>query len=181
VRRTILVLLLALGTACGSQPQESADSSAPAPTTSAPASSTTVTTAPPMPTTTVYAPGTVEGQIEAAYLAAWDDFAIAMRRVEPQILEQRHDEVALDYRRENVSDLARDGLAAEVVVEHDYVVQQLTPTRAAVVDTYVNHMRAIDPVTGDFAEPDPNSLVGSAYTLELRGTLWVIIDIDAVE
>jgi len=146
-------------------------SSDPAPPTS---------TAPPTPPSTIYDPSSIEGQIEADYLAAWDAFAIAMHQVDETPLEDAYAEQALEYRSTDVQRVREQGLAAEIEVEHSYTIEQLAASRAAVVDDLVNHMRLIDPTTGAYVEPDPDSRLGRAFTLELRGSRWVVIDINEV-
>lgn len=158
---------------------DSLPATAEGPTTSSdPATPTS--TAPPTPPSTIHDPSSIEGQIEADYLATWDAFARAMAGADEAHLEDAFADKALQYRTTDVERVRAQGLAARIEVEHDYDIEQLTDTRAAVVDDLVNHMRLVDPSTGAFTEPDPNSPLGRAFTLELRGDRWIVIDINEV-
>jgi hypothetical protein len=134
-----------------------------------------------MPTTTVYAPDTVEGQIEAAYLASWDAYAEACLSVDVDGLTSFYADEALEYRRADIDGMRTAGRAARCEVEHDYVVEQLGAAVAVVSDNYISHLRLIDPDTGAFLEADPNIRDGSVYTLERRGDRWLITDINALQ
>jgi len=118
VRRTpnlislVLVVVLAglLFGACRAGPDEAGDADASVPaldgsTTSEAPPSTTTTSEPASPPSTVYAPDTIEGRIEADYLAAWDAYAEACATADTSPLEHFYADAALGYREQNVQQL----------------------------------------------------------------------------
>jgi len=146
-------------------------------------SSTTTSTAPERPTsttTTAFAPASVEGQVEAAYLKSWDVYADAVYNLEL-------DEAALaevyagDYLATVSAEIARrtqEGEAAFVAVEHDYSIQLTDSGTAVVVDRYQNHQVLIDFQTKEPVEPDPDELVTDVVTVALMDGIWKVIRIE---
>jgi len=193
VRRTpnlislVLVVVLAglLFGACRAGPDEAGDADASVPaldgsTTSEAPPSTTTTSEPASPPSTVYAPDTIEGRIEADYLAAWDAYAEALAVPDASLLEPHFSGEALALVTRDVHQLLADGQAVNVWVEHDYDISNLSSEIGGVQDAFVNHMRLIDPRTGAYQEPDPNARLGRAYTLTLENGLWSISNIVSV-
>jgi hypothetical protein len=133
------------------------------------------------PPSTVYATDTLEGQIEADYLAAWDAFASACATADATELQQSYADAALGYRQQNIEDIVARGAVGECAVEHAYNIAIVGDDLAAVSDDYVNHMRLVDPESGSYLEPDPNVRDGSVYTLEKRDGTWIVVDINGLE
>jgi hypothetical protein len=178
-----VALVVVAGTGCGGG-GESADDVAPSGTvverTSTTEGPTTTSTTEAATTPTSHAPDTVEGQVEAAYLHSWEVTTEAFAEVDSAPLAEAFADTALQYRTQDVEGLEADGQAVEVDVEHAYRISLDSSTRAVVNDIYINHMRLIDPATGDYLEPDPNEQVGSSYLLELRDGTWIVIDINRI-
>jgi hypothetical protein len=146
------------------------------------ASSTTSTTSdvperPPHSTdTTVYDPSTVEGEVEAAYLRSWEVYAEAVWTLEYDQAEFA-EVYAGDQLKTKVAELERrqrERRAVRAVVEHDYTVDVVAPTKAVVIDQYVNHMTLVDADTKRDREPDPNELTLISYRLELVSGAWKV-------
>lgn len=178
----VVVGVLVVLAACGAVEKDEVvvDDSVPSPSSSAgEATTTTSTTA--TPPSTVYAPDTLEGEVEAAYLAAWDAFADACASASTDGLDTFYADEALGYRTESLRQLSDRGAVGECLVDHQYNIGLIAEDTAAVVDNYVNHMRLIDPQTGSYLEPDPNVRDGSVYTVEKRDEAWIITDINGLE
>jgi hypothetical protein len=162
VRRTIgcawVVLLLALP-ACSSG-------------TKADAGPTASVTA---PSTTADPQAAVKAEVEAAYLKSWEDYTRAIRVLDVSLLTSSYADDALDTRRHEFEELRQAGQAAAMRVEHGPLQIQLDGSRAMVEDTYRNHSVLVDPATGAPLEPDPNNVLRRRYTLERRGSVWVVI------
>ncbi|MFZ6002949.1 MAG: hypothetical protein ACOYXM_03365 [Actinomycetota bacterium] len=168
-------LVLALGvSACGG------DGGGAAPTTTDGALVTSTTSTAPerqaSTTTTAYAPTSVEGEVEAAYLRSWDVYADAVYNLE--LDEQKLAEVyAGDYLATVTAEIearVQEARAALVRVEHDYSVEVVDDTTAAVVDRYRNHQVLIDPRSKQPVEPDPDEEVVDVITLTLIGGEWKV-------
>lgn len=141
---------------------------------------TTTSTAPERPVTTpstIYAPDTVEGQVEAAYLESWEVYADAVYHLRldeadlERVFAEDHLQTKLDEIRRRIS----EGRAALVRVEHDYTVQLVDESTAVVVDEYRNHQRLIDPITKKPIEPDPDELVSDAVTMHRVQEVWRVV------
>jgi hypothetical protein len=189
VHRRILPLLSLLAfvlvfEACSGVDEKAAvlvDDSLPTPTSTTEAepadTSTTVASTPP---STVYAPDTLEGQVEAAYLAAWDAYEHALAVPDAELLGGSFIGRALQLTTLDINDLLASGSAVDVDVEHSYTITSITDTRAAVQDIYENHMRLIDPSSGSYLEADPNKEVGVLYTMDLVDDSWHISGINSL-
>lgn len=155
-----------------------------APTTTSVASttteaSTTSTTTPERQastTTTAFDPASVEGEVEAAYLRSWDVYAAAVYDLvlDEQALAEVYAEEHLATKRNEIEGRIADGRAALVVIEHDYTVQAIDDTTAAVIDRYTNHQVLIDPVTKQPIEDDPNEVLTDFVTLRLVDGGWKV-------
>jgi hypothetical protein len=148
---------------------------APTPTTEA----TTTTTAPERmasTTTTAFDPATVEGEVEAAYLRSWDVYADAVYHLEldEQALAEVYAGEHLETKRSEIEGRIADGRAALVVVEHDYEIQFLDASTAAVIDQYRNHQVLIDPDTKAPIEDDPNEVITDLVTVKFVADSWKV-------
>jgi hypothetical protein len=139
-----------------------------------PSSSPTGASAPP---STMYATDTVEGEIEADYLSAWQNFERAIVEEDSSILGEAHTGPALRDLTEQVNELIADGQSARIEVEHGLTVVVVGDGVAAVTNTYVNHSVTLDRSTGEPSEPDPNEVVARTYTMHLENGTWKIYEI----
>jgi hypothetical protein len=149
----------------------------PSASTSTDPSTTTETTVPERPastTTTAFDPASVEGEVEAAYLASWDVYADAVYDLEldEQALAKVYGGEHLQTKTDEITDRIADGRAALVDVEHDYEVQMVDETTAVLVDEFVNHQVLIDPETKEPIEEDPNESGADAVSLKQSGGVW---------
>jgi hypothetical protein len=127
-------------------------------------------------TTTTTRELTVEEQVEAAYLHAWDLYTDAMSSVDPSALEEAFAERALEIVTADVAKLAADGQRGRMSVEHNYEIA-VEGGSATVVDNYVNHSVLLDADTGEALEPDPNKVLEYTYTFRLIEDMWKVIAI----
>jgi hypothetical protein len=149
-------------------------------------SSSTSSTAPERPastTTTAYDPAAVEGQIEAAYLRSWDVYAQAVYDLEldEAALAEVYAEDHLQTKRDEVQRRIDEGRASWVRIEHDYTIQQIDSSTAAVIDRYRNHQVLIDPVTKAPVEADPDADVIDLVTLKLVEGRWKVTRIEGLQ
>ena len=144
-----------------------------------PRSTTTSTTAAPEPTTTsTSAPptGSLEGEVEAAYLRSWDVYREAMFRLDPSRLEEVYAGDALDLRRREI---ATAPSPVRVHVDHDYEIAVVGPDTALVFETYRNHSVYLDRTTMQPIEPDPNSVLRREYVLQKEPPGWRVTQANA--
>jgi len=174
-RRTVtralgLTAALVLTAACGDD-----DGSSESTTTDRPTSTeTTVPDRPASTTTTAFDPASVEGEVEAAYLASWDVYADAVYDLEldQQALAEVFAGEHLQTKTDEITERIEDGRAALVRVEHDYEIQMVDETTAVLVDEFVNHQVLIDPETKEPIEEDPNERGADAVSLKQSGGVW---------
>jgi hypothetical protein len=171
------VLALAAAACSGDDGDAGATTTTEAATTTAP-TTTTVPERPPSTTTTAFAPTTVEGEVEAAYLRSWDVYAEAVYnlQLDEAALSSVYAEPLLSVRRNELTRRVNEGRAAAVSVEHDYTIDITGPDTAAIVDSYVNHQVLIDPETKVPVESDPNERLVDAFTARLVDGRWLIFD-----
>ncbi|MEA3056654.1 MAG: hypothetical protein QOD30_2086 [Actinomycetota bacterium] len=126
-------------------------------------------------TTTV----SVEAEVEAAYLKSWDVYTDAVRTVDIAKLPTAYVDKALQIATDDVNRLRRDGVRAEMRVEHHYEIHVASsaPDVAQVIDEYVNHSVLVDAATGEPREPDPNKVLNESYLLKRTDGQWKVFDI----
>lgn len=183
VRGVTLCIALGLVSAACSDDEPS---SAPTTTTVDDITTSSTTTAPerePSTTTTAFDPTSVEGAVEAAYLKSWDVYANAVYDL--QLDEEALAEVYAESYLTTVSaELERridERKAALVRVDHDYTIQVIDGTTAAVVDSYQNHQVLVDVETKQPVEADPDEAVIDVVTLELSDGLWRVTLIEELQ
>lgn len=172
------LLLVAATAACSSD-----DTSASTTTTTQ--RTTTTSTAPLRPTsttTTTYAPASVEGQVEAAYLKSWDVYAEAVYNLhlDEAALAEVYADRSLESKRTEIRERISDKRAALVRVEHRYDVVVLSTDRAKVIDRLVNHQVLIDPATKVPVEEDPNEQIVFSFELVATDGVWRVVLIERV-
>lgn len=141
----------------------------------------TTSTSPPRPTTTtstIYAPGTVEAEVEAAYLRSWEVYSEAVYTLvlDEEALASVVGDPLLAHQREEIGERIASGRAALVRVEHNYEIELLRSDAALVTDTYVNHQVLIDPTGKGPIEPDPNEVMTDVFALSKMGGRWLVTD-----
>lgn len=157
-----------------------------APTSTTTHRTTTTSTAPERPTsttTTTYAPGSVEGQVEAAYLKSWDVYAEAVYnlRLDEAALAAVYAGRSLESKRAEIRERIAEKRAALVRVEHRYDVVILDAERAKVVDRLVNHQVLIDPRSKEPVEDDPNEQIVFSFELAAIDGVWRVTLIERVK
>jgi hypothetical protein len=167
--------------ACGGVEEEAevlVDDSLPTPTSTTEAepadTSTTVASTPP---STVYAPDTLEGQVEVAYLESLNGFMSAITEANPDHLGRRHTGDALSTLTTQVNELIENGESARFEITHDYEIDLISNEVARVQDVSQNHSVSIDRATGEPTESDPNEELLSTIALRLEQGEWKVSDI----
>ncbi|MGE3620642.1 MAG: hypothetical protein AB7L84_09280 [Acidimicrobiia bacterium] len=160
-----------------------ASSASVAPSTSS-STTSTVPLRPTSTTSTTYAPGTVEGQVEAAYLRGWDVYA-------DQVWNLELDEAALsevlaggqlEVTAQEIRDRIAEGRASWVRSDRQIqVVVDVELGRAVVLDAWRNHQVLIDPVTKQPVEADPDEEIADQIALELVDGVWKTVMITRFE
>jgi hypothetical protein len=163
--------------ACSGDDAEVAE--APAPT------AVTTTTSPPRPTTTtstIYAPGTVEAEVEAAYLRSWEVYSEAVYTLvlDEQALASVYAGDHLDTVRNEVQRKIAERRASFLSLEHSYEVEMTSSTTALIFDEQVNHHVLIDAETKEPIEPDPNQHLSAVVQLGLGSSGWRVERIELV-
>lgn len=173
-----LALLLLVGlTGCG--PDEEAPEAHSEPTEPDAATSedeASTTTEPDRAETppTSYAPDTVEGEIEAAYLQSWQTFEDAIIEADPDLLQQSFTGEALEVLTAQVDELIANGESARIEIEHDYEISPASDTTASLIDVQINHSVLLDRESGEPLEADPEEQVLRTYTLALVEDRWLV-------
>lgn len=164
----LLLAVLALAPGCSGDSSDKAD---------AQPTDVTTSTSPPRPTTTtstIYAAGTVEAEVEAAYLRSWEVYSEAVYTLvlDEEALASAFAGGHLPIVRTEISDRMRNRRAAFVDREHNISVEVITPDQAVVTDDVVNHQVLIDAVTKEPIEQDPNDVYTDLVVLERTGGIW---------
>ena len=176
-RRAGALVLLLLTTACSSDGGDTDDAVV---TTTTEA--TTTSTSPPRPTTTtslVYAPGTVEAEVEAAYLRSWEVYSEAVYTLvlDEEALANSFGGDHLATVRDEIMERIEQGRAARFSMEHRYTIDTSQPPFAVVFDRQVNHQVLVDPATKEPIEADPNELIERTVVLQMDNNIWRVIRI----
>lgn len=119
---------------------------------------------------------TPEEQVEAAYLFYWDvvldAFARGDDRYLPLVLVDEGLAMHIDQiRRHNSQGIRMTGDKV-----HNYQIQVLEPTIAALLDEQYSRLRTEDVETGEVIEADPYEQKYWRYTLVKRDDQWLISD-----
>jgi hypothetical protein len=181
----LLVAALLSGSllACSSGTANDAPSATVAAGSSRNGNGTTTTVAPATTTTTALvaaeAPaGSVERDVEDAYLRSWDVYTDAMLRLDPSRLDEVYSGEALDVRTNEIADLAARNTPAVMRVRHDYEIVMVNADDALVLENYLNHSVLVDGTTMQPIEPDPNKVVKREYVLRRERDGWRVAHIN---
>lgn len=128
---------------------------------------------------TSYAPDTVEGEIEAAYLGAINAFQEAVIAGDPSDLGRFFTGRSLEALSSQVEDLAAAGQSGRFDRTFGITVSVISSEDgvAAITDEYENHSVTLDRETGEPTEADPNESVLSNVTLLREGEAWKVSEI----
>lgn len=150
----------------------------PTPTPSATVvASPTEPTEPTEPTATATpSPEELEAEVSAAYLAYWDGYAEALLNLDVALVDEWAVGDELRAIADEIETLRGDGVAARIVVEHDFDIVSLTATDAVVIDEYVNNSFYVDPQSKEPEEADgPGDVIRETVFLELVDGRWVVV------
>ncbi len=128
----------------------------------------------PTPTPTPAPAPSVEEEVEAAYLAYWDAYALAALWLDASLMEGFASGEELRRIRDEVAALRESGVALRVVVEHDLLVVVTSPASAVVVDQVTNRSFYVDPVSKQppRAEGGGEELRDTVF-MEKAGERWI--------
>lgn len=138
-------------------------------------------TAPPTPRTSVGADPALVAEVEAAYLVAWEVWAVACLRLDPVSLEGVFAPPELDRAREYVRQLRASGRALRLDAAHRVTVLEFDGDNAFVLDELTDRSLYVDPATRrplpSGAQPSPTGTERLHCRLRRTETGWRIIDI----
>jgi hypothetical protein len=174
------VLALAAAACSGDDGDAGATTTTEAAATTTAPTTTTVPERPPSTTTTAFAPTTVEGEVEAAYLRSWDVYAEAVYNLEldEAALSSVYADEALQTQRDEIEQRIRDREPSLVRVDHKYQVVLSGASAANVIDEFTNHQVLVDPDTRQAIEPDPNETQVINFSLRLINGSWRITHLE---
>lgn len=89
----------------------------------------------------------LEAEISAAYLAYWDAYAEALLHLDPSLAEEFATGEELDRISEEIQMLEADGVAARLVIEHDFAVINIEGDTAVIIDEFLDRSFYVDPKT----------------------------------
>jgi len=120
-------------------------------------------------------PGTAQA-VERAYLHYWDVYANALFTLDSSHLSEVMSGTELDGRRQQIDELRSQNQAAKIVVEHQYEIVLLGPSRAGVEDHYVNKSYTIDATSKrPLQSPGAGETEDVAFQLELVDGSWKVV------
>lgn len=143
----------------------------------------TLPAASPSPSASAQPPGTPtparspEDEVSAAYLAYWDAYRAALLELDPALVERVTAGDELERIREEIGMLRADGVAARLVIEHDFAVVQIDGDRAVIIDQFLDRSFYVDPVSKEPSRSDvPGRTVKDTFHLKKQpdGT-WVVV------
>ena len=137
-------------------------------------SGTTPTTPPP---TTSSTPADPRAQVEQAYLDAWDVWADALLELDTSRLSEVFSGRALRVVTSQVQEQIEKNEPVRISAEHNYTITLIDAETASVEDRYINHNVRLDPDTLEPVEPDQETRIRRAFTLELVDATWKIAEI----
>lgn len=140
----VLFLLTGLVAACNGD-----DSSDETPTPSATGSATE--TASPQLSSPAQS---LEDEIGQAYLEYWDAYSSALLELDPSLAGDHAAGEELDRIEEEIQDLAIQGLALRIRVEHNFTVVEASDISATVIDNIVNNSFLVDAETKEPPEAE---------------------------
>jgi hypothetical protein len=119
----------------------------------------------------------LEDEVSEAYLEYWDAYSAALLELDISLVEPFAAGERLEEIREEIEEFRSQGVALRTVVEHDFVVVDVSETTATVSDEIVNNSFFVDPVT-----KEPPTAEGSGemftdtYHLERVGDRWIVVE-----
>ncbi|GMU39428.1 MAG: hypothetical protein AMXMBFR23_02940 [Chloroflexota bacterium] len=155
--------------ACGGGSSEP-PTATPLPATASPTASPTAAS----PTQT--ATPSIEEAVAEAYLAYWEAYAQAVLNLDLSLVEDFVTDEELERVRGQIEALRTDGVAARLVIEHDFAVVSASETSAVVIDEFVNNSFLVDAET---KEPPEAEGLGEVYRdtffLEKVDGRWLVV------
>lgn len=117
-----------------------------------------------------------EEQVKAAYIAYWDAYSAALLNLDPSPVSALVVADELERIKKEIESLRAQGVAARVVVDHDFAVVEVMSDSAVIIDRFVDRSFYVDPVTKN---PPTASNEGRTFTdtFRLRRTgdgRWVV-------
>ena len=131
-------------------------------------------TAVPTPTPAPAPALSVEEEVEAAYLAYWDAYALAALWLDASLMEGFASGEELRRIRDEIASLRESGVALRVVVEHDLLVVVTSPASAVVVDRITNRSFYVDPVSKQPPRAEGGGeVLRDTVFMEKAGEIWI--------
>lgn len=161
----VLLLLTGLVTACNGD-----DSSDETPSPSATVAATETASPQASPTQSL------EDEIGQAYLEYWDAYSETLLELDPSLAEGHAAGEELDRIEEEIQDLAIQGLALRVRVEHNFAVVEASDMSATVIDNIVNNSFLVDAETKEPPEAEGSGdRFQDTFDMEKIDGRWVVV------
>lgn len=169
VALAIAALAIVLFAACGGD-----DEATPATVTPTATPTPSLTSS---PTATATQTPSVEDEVTAAYLAYWDVYADALRRLDGSQLHEVMTGPRLERALSEIESLRTQGQAVRIIVENDPLIAGVSGDEAVIIDEYVNSSYLIDPLTQEPVADrgEPNTL-RDTVTLVRENDVWKVRD-----
>jgi hypothetical protein len=117
----------------------------------------------------------LEEEISQAYLDYWDAYRAALLELDASLVERVATGEQLERIRQEIEGFRAQGVALRVVVEHNLVIAEASPTEATVVDEIVNNSFFVDPVTKEPSTAEGSGeVLNDTYHLEKTDGLWIV-------
>src|SRR3990172_10920228 len=132
----------------------------------------------PSATETVEPTGTpsLEDEIGAAYLEYWDVYSAALLELDASLAEEFAVGDELDRIKDEIEDLAVQGVALRVRVEHNFAVVEASDSAATVVDEMVNNSFLVDAETKEPPEAEGSGeRFQDTFAMEKVDGRWVVV------
>ncbi len=127
-------------------------------------------------TPTASATASLEDEVGAAYLEYWDAYSAALLDLDPSLAEEHAVGEELDRIRDEIDDLAGQGLALRVRVEHNFGVVEASQDAAIVVDDIVNNSFFVDAETKEPPEAEGSGdRFQDTFNMEKIDGRWVVL------
>jgi hypothetical protein len=161
----VLFLVVGVVAACNGD-----DGSDETPTSSTTAATTTIVE--PSETTSIE-----DDVVKASYLEYWEVYADAVYNLDPSRLDEVMTGPRLERARNEITNLAGQGRAVEIVVANNPAVVEVDGDEALVFDEYENQSHLIDPETKEpLSSPGQAETIRDTVTLTFIDGVWKVLD-----
>jgi hypothetical protein len=118
----------------------------------------------------------LEDEVSEAYLRYWDAYSDALFELDATLAQDVAGGDELDRIREEIEDLRSQGLALKTVVEHDFVIVEVSEESATLLDEIVNNSFFIDAETKEPPQAEGSGeVLRDTFHLEKVDGQWMVV------